>query len=56
MAFLLYLVGLVVFVAGLGWLATALGAAQGWVALAALVLLALGIVAAIVRARMESRY
>jgi len=55
MALMLYLVGLVVFVAGLGWLATSLGAAQGWVALAALVLLALGVVAAVARARVERR-
>ena len=38
MAFLLNLVGLVVFVAGLGWLATFLGAPQSWVAPTALVL------------------
>jgi len=55
MAFLLNIVGLVVFVAGLGWLATLLGAPQVWVAIAALVLFVVGLVAAVARARVERR-
>ena len=51
MAFLLNFVGMIVFVAGLGWLATSLGLAQVYVLPAALVLLALGVVMAIARMR-----
>jgi apolipoprotein N-acyltransferase len=51
MAFLLNFVGMIVFVAGLGWLATSLGMAQVYVLPAALVLLALGVAMAIARTR-----
>ena len=51
MSFLLYFVGFIVFIAGLGWLATLLGLSQGVVASGALVLLAIGIFTAISRAR-----
>jgi len=51
MAFLLNFVGIIVFVAGLGWLATSLGVAQVYVVPAALVLLALGAVMAVARTR-----
>lgn len=51
MAFLLNFVGIIVFVAGLGWLATSLGLAQVYVLPAALVLLALGVFMSIARAR-----
>ena len=53
MAFLLNFVGMIVFVAGLGWLATSLGVAQTFVLPAALVLLVLGVFMAIARARSQ---
>ncbi len=43
MPFLLVLVGFIVFIAGLAWLATALGVSQTFVLIGALVLLAVGI-------------
>ena len=55
MALLLYVVGLIVFIAGLGWLATALGVGAAYVNIAALVLLVLGLFTAFARARAESR-
>ena len=55
MALLLYVVGLVVFVAGLGWLATSLGLSAAYVNVGALVLLALGLVTAFARARADAR-
>jgi hypothetical protein len=51
MSFLLYIVGFIVFVAGLGWLATLAGIAQAYVLGGALILLAIGIVTGIARAR-----
>ena len=51
MSFLLYFVGFIVFIAGMGWLATSIGLSQGVVAAGALVLLAIGIFTAITRAR-----
>jgi hypothetical protein len=55
MAFLLYLVGLIVFIAGMGWLATSLGVGAAWVNIGALVLLALGVATAIARLRIGDR-
>ena len=55
MAFLLYVVGLIVFVAGLGWLATALGVAPMYVNTGALIVLGVGLFTAAVRARTETR-
>ena len=55
MAFLLYFVGLIVFVAGLGWLATSLGMTAAYVNVAALALLVLGVITAIARVRAERR-
>jgi hypothetical protein len=55
MAFLLYAVGLVVFVSGLGWLLTSLGVAATWVNLTALVILGAGLTAGLVRQRMAAR-
>jgi positive regulator of sigma E activity len=55
MAFLLYFVGLIVFVAGLGWLATSLGVTAAYVNVGALALLALGLVTAVARVRAERR-
>ena len=51
MSFLLYIVGIVVFVAGFGWIATALGASQVYVLAGAVILLTAGIVAAALRGR-----
>jgi len=51
MSFLLYFVGFIVFVAGLGWLATLAGISQTYVAAGALVLLGIGLFTAISRAR-----
>ena len=55
MAFLLYVVGLIVFVAGLGWLLTAVGLGPAIVNPLALVLLATGLVAGITRLRLGDR-
>jgi hypothetical protein len=46
MAFLLHLIGVVVFVSGLAWLATLAGVASTYVTGAALVLLAIGVISA----------
>ena len=51
MSFLLYIVGFIVFIAGLGWLATLVGISQTYVLIGALVLLGIGIFTAIARAR-----
>jgi hypothetical protein len=55
MAFMLYAVGLVVFVAGLGWLLTSLGVAAAWVNTAALALLVAGLAAGAARMRLAGR-
>ena len=51
MSFLLYFVGFIVFIAGLGWIATLVGVPQLYIVPGALVLLALGLVTAISRSR-----
>jgi len=51
MSFLLYFVGLIVFIAGMGWIATLLGAPQTWILATALVLLGVGVFAAVSRTR-----
>ena len=51
MSFLLYFVGLIVFIAGMGLIATLLGAPQTWILAAALVLLGVGVFAAVSRTR-----
>jgi positive regulator of sigma E activity len=51
MAFMLYFVGFVVFVAGLAAIATAIGVSETLVTGAALLLLALGLLAGILRHR-----
>ena len=53
MAFLLYFVGFIVFIAGLGWIATLLGAPQTWILAGALVLLALGVFTAVSQIRVR---
>ena len=51
MSFLLYMIGFVVFVAGIAWLATVAGVSQTYVTLGALLLLGIGIFTAVGRAR-----
>jgi hypothetical protein len=51
MSFLLYMIGFIVFIAGLAWLATVAGVSQVFVTIGALVLLAVGIFTAIARIR-----
>jgi len=51
MSFLLYVVGFIVFIAGFGWIATALGASQVYVLAGALLLLAIAIATAAMRSR-----
>jgi hypothetical protein len=51
MSFLLYIVGFIVFIAGLGWVATLAGISQTYVLAGALVLLGIGVFTAIARAR-----
>ena len=46
MSFLLYLMGFVVFIAGLGWLATVMGLPQTYILIGAVILLGIGIVTA----------
>ncbi len=43
MSFLLYLVGFIVFIAGLAWLATALGISQTYIMIGAVILLGIAI-------------
>jgi hypothetical protein len=47
MSFLLYLVGFVVFIAGLGWLATVLGISQTYIMIGAVILLGIGLFTAV---------
>ena len=51
MAFLLYLVGSIVFISGLAWIATMFGVAQAWVMAGALLLLGIAIFTAAANAR-----
>lgn len=53
MSFLLYVIGFVVFVAGVAWLATMAGLSQTFVLAGAGVLLAIGIFAAVTRAAVK---
>ena len=53
MSFLLYMVGYVVFVAGLAWLATVVGVANGYVTMAAIVLLGVGVLTGLAQARVK---
>jgi hypothetical protein len=55
MAFSLYFVGFVVFIAGLASLATALGLSETMVTGGALVLIALGLLTGILRHRAQAR-
>ena len=51
MSFLLYMIGFIVFIAGLGWLATVAGVSQTYVMIGAVILLGIGIFTAVGRAR-----
>ena len=51
MSFLLYLIGFIVFIAGLGWLATVMGVSQTYIMIGAVILLGIGILTAVSRAR-----
>ena len=46
MSFLLYLIGFIVFIAGLAWLATTLGVSQTYILIGAGVLLGIGLLTA----------
>lgn len=51
MSFLLYIVGFIVFIAGLAWLATVLGVSQTYIMIGALILLGVGLFTGAVRTR-----
>ena len=53
MSFLLYIVGFIVFIAGLAWLATVLGVGQTYVMIGAVILLGIGIFTAATRTRLK---
>lgn len=53
MSFLLYLVGFIVLIAGLGWLATTLGVSQTYIMIGAAILLGIGIFSAAARTRAQ---
>jgi hypothetical protein len=54
MSFLLYMVGFVVLIAGLAWIATLAGLSQAYILAAAAFLLAIGLVTAISRSRLSA--
>ena len=51
MNFMIYLVGFIVFVGGLAWLAVTLGAPQQYIAIGTVILAGLGIMSAVIRTR-----
>jgi len=51
MSFLLYLVGYIIFIAGLAWAAVHVGINQTWIAIGAVVLLGLGIFTGVAKTR-----
>ena len=51
MSFMLYLVGFIVFIAGLAWLATVVGVSQTYIMIGAVILLGIGIFTAASRTR-----
>ena len=51
MSFLLYMIGFIVFIAGLAWLATVAGVAQTYVVIGAVILLGIGIFTAASKTR-----
>ena len=50
-SFLLYIIGFIVFIAGLAWLATVLGISQTYIMIGAVILLGIGIFTAATRTR-----
>ena len=53
MAFLLYITGFIVFIAGMGWLATVMGVSQTYIMIGAVILLGIGIITAVSRTRQK---
>jgi len=53
MSFLLYLVGFIVFIAGLAWGATVMGISQTYIMIGAVILLGIGIFTAVSTTRMK---
>jgi hypothetical protein len=53
MSFLLYLVGFIVFISGLAWLATVAGVSQTYIMVGAVILLGIGIFTAVSRTRQD---
>ena len=51
MSFLLYIIGFIVFIAGLAWLATTVGVSQTYIMIGAVILLGIGIFTAATRTR-----
>lgn len=51
MSFVLYLIGFMILIAGLIWAATALGISQTYIAIGAVILLGMGIMAAVSQTR-----
>ena len=51
MSFLLYLIGFIVFITGLAWLATVAGVSQTYVMIGAVILLGIGLFTIIARLR-----
>jgi len=51
MSFLLYIIGFIVFIAGLAWLATIIGISQTYVMIGALILLGVGIFTGVTHTR-----
>ena len=51
MSFLLYIIGFIVFIAGLAWLATIIGISQTYIMIGALILLGVGIFTGVTHTR-----
>ncbi len=51
MSFLLYLIGFIVFITGLAWLATVAGVSQTYVMIGAVILLGIGLFTVVARMR-----
>jgi hypothetical protein len=51
MSFLLYIVGFIVFIAGVAWLATVMGVSQTYIMIGAVIMLGIGILTGVSRTR-----
>ena len=51
MSFLLYIIGFIVFIAGMGWLATVMGVSQTYILIGAVIMLGIGIMTGVSRTR-----